>query len=478
MRWPDTLTPDRVRLASLRECAAPVNGNGNVGIAPCFAPTRFEWSQAAPALQPLAGFGFDGVPFYPLPAKAELEKKVPYLRVAAQVVGDFDADGDADFLVWPEWVNTEEGVKAVELWRTDAQVAAPVQTNIAPWSATAWTSRAGTVLPAQGVATVWNFKTGQLEPIQPEAVKTGRSRDDKATQNAFAINYDGSYGTDVLVGELVTELAGAGLDTPWGVGSDTAVRRDWVDEGSDEHPLSRAVASEADYTGHPGFMKGLKVLRLRPGSTSEFSETSLNYRDGRPLLWAQPLDMNGDGLTDVAFCKADANYAAWAGVALPMFYGAGDTPTNWVSGRLHYALNVPGSGINLVDGGTPMGSLHVCHAKDAYLTLDLHGDGRESLLHYVHPHVGKTTIAQLAPAVPDFEVDDPFPYTWDDTLTGYWQTLREYTWALTQIGEAYYQAYTYTPLGVEATATTLHTPLPKSPQTLSFSTHTSTFDGS
>ncbi|MEP6633374.1 MAG: hypothetical protein ABJA62_04115, partial [Luteimonas sp.] len=102
---PDADLPDRVRLASLAQCGPPLSDSpGNVGQVACFPPTRFTWSQGAGALTPMAGFGMDGVPFYPLPPADEL-KTTPYTRAAAQVVGDFDGDGDADFLVSPECVN-------------------------------------------------------------------------------------------------------------------------------------------------------------------------------------------------------------------------------------------------------------------------------------------------------------------------------------------------------------------------------------
>src|SRR5690606_27068047 len=57
---PDTVSPDRVRLTQMRECVEPIDGNGNIGLSTCFPPTRFDWSAAAPAMQPLPGYAFDG----------------------------------------------------------------------------------------------------------------------------------------------------------------------------------------------------------------------------------------------------------------------------------------------------------------------------------------------------------------------------------------------------------------------------------
>lgn len=473
---PDAGSPDRVRLATLKECAPTklVAGGGDVGDkTPCFRPTRFEWSQAASTMEAKTGFGLYGVPFYPMPPASELETAI-YDRVGMQVVGDFDGDGDEDFLVMPERMNAAESPQARwMLWRTDPDVHVPTATNIPTWGAQGpWINRAGTVVPVSEESMqlpkgAWPQNPTLAEKIRfPDPVRLGYRRDQKAVPGAWAMNYDGTGGTDVLVGEPVRELAGAGMDTPWGMGSKTSPERKYASKTPDwcwyEYPNNLTKAdyldcmnqylgqSKADYTEHPGFMRGLKVLRLRSAQEATFQETSLQLPEGQVLFYAQPLDLNGDALTDVMFCKSDANYAAAAGKALPMYYGSHADPVSWVSGHLYYGLNVPGHGIDLSQGGYPAthnglaGNPIPCHAKDSYLVMDLHGDGRQSFLHRTHPHVAQITLGGIEPNVPDGVVNDPYPRDPNNTqLTNYWHKQREKVWAEKLIGESTYNAFTY-----------------------------------
>lgn len=500
----ETGTSDRVRLRALQECALGHPGTlepMEVDTTPCFEPTRFEWSQLpeddagkARMLKPMPGYGWDGASFYPLPPANELDS-ADYPRPATQVVVDFDGDGDEDMLVMPEMMNTDVvPLLFWQYWQTDEDVHGPVSTDVPAWSAYAWTNRAGTVVPKVGAIQGWTHN-GNLEPIDqiprpPEKVQHGRRRDIKATPNAWAMNYDGTGGTDVLLGEPVQELAGAMMDDPWGVGSHTVVGRMFDETQSPTCPFKKVLhehllecidglqRSLADYTAHPGFMKGLKVLRLarstgdttsggagNAGQQVRFEQVSLNYRDGRPILWAQPLDMDGDALFEVMFCKADADYAKVSGQSLPMFYGPDPDfdPVNWVSGTLHYAMNVPGKGIDLSQGGKPVlqvtGSTTEpvpCHAKDSYLVMDLDGDGTQSLLHRRHGDVRKLQIGP-GPSLPDGKVDDPYPFDpADSELDGYWPKLTKYVWAKTPLGEVFYDAYTYrVGQGVQPQSTTL-----------------------
>ncbi|HJR72931.1 MAG TPA: RHS repeat-associated core domain-containing protein [Luteimonas sp.] len=485
----DAGSPDRVRLATLKECAPTklVAGGGDVGDkTPCFRPTRFEWSKAAAGMGPKTGFGLYGVPFYPMPPASELDTAV-YDRVGMQVVGDFDGDGDEDFLVMPERMNAAENPQARwMLWRTDPQVHEPTATNIPTWFAQGpWINRAGTVVPVSEESMqlpkgAWPQNPTLADKIRfPDPARLGYRRDQKAAPGAWAMNYDGTGGTDVLVGEPVRELAGSGMDTPWGIGSKTSPERKFDSKAPDwcqsEYPnytkadyldcMNKYLGqSKADYTEHPGFMRGLKVLRLRSAEAGTFQETSLQLPEGQVLFYAQTLDFNGDGLTDVMFCKSDANYAAAAGQAMPMYYDSQADAMSWVSGHLYYALNAPGQGIDLSQGGYPAtqdgllkGDPIPCHAKDSYLVLDLHGDGRQSFLHRTHPHVAQITLGGLEPSVPDAVVDDPYPRDPNNAkLAGYWPKLHEKVWAETPIGESTYQAFSYeTGIGLTYHATGL-----------------------
>ncbi|MBB5209811.1 hypothetical protein, partial [Chiayiivirga flava] len=483
-------TPDRLRLRALQECAPNATSAG----ATCLWPTLFEWSglteQAGGAVNPMVpmpGYAWDGASFYPLPPADQLQDTV-YRRPSPgmEVKADLDGDGDIDMLVMPERMNTEVvPLQFWEYWQTDPNVHGAVATNVPAWSATPWTNRVGTVVPEAGSIHVL-VDMNQSAPRAPEAVQHGHRRDDQstATPGAWALNYDGTGGTDVLVGEPVTELAGATMDPPYGLGEATTIDRLYAQGSACENQgamyqstldacQGELQRSEADYTAHPGFMKGLKVLRLARGATGgatggsggavQFEQTSLGYRDGRPILWAQVLDMNGDALTDVMFCKADADYAAAAGKPLPMFYGPGMDPVNWVSGTLHYAMNAPGTGIDLSGGGVPVttpgaaGEPVPCHAKDSYLVLDLDGTGTESLLHRTHGHVRQLQIAGIAPSVPDGVLEDPYPRDPDNAaLDGYWPKLLKRVWADMPLGETYYHAFSWHPdTGVRERPTTL-----------------------
>lgn len=474
----DESSPDRVRLRALQECAPRPNDN-QMGTHACLWPTLFEWSGLSEQYLPMTGFGWDGTPFYPLPPADEAET-APYFRVGAQVMADIDGDGKVDMLVMPEPMNANADPGTTwDYWRTDAEAHDKITTNIPAWSNQPWTNRAGTIVPAHGSV---RHHYGADEKRPPEPVRTGQFKDEKSTSIAYALNYDGTGGDDVVIGEPVVELAGATIDPPWGLGSATIATMD--DKPCPLFDLQKPyefwpcmdkerekIRSRADYEGHPGFMRDLVVVSLEQAPTAanptaQFKRTSLGYRDGRPILWVSPpLDMDGDGLDELMFCKANADYAAAAGEPIPMFYGPGDTPVNWITGTMHYALNVPGKGIDLRDGGTPAtdGSAAnrpvPCHAKDTYLVLDLDGDGTQSLLHRLHPHAGATHIEQIAQMAPAGTVKDPFPKDatfGKDELTAYWHKVWEKVYAERALGESYYSAFTLRPdLGMRHEATTL-----------------------
>lgn len=341
---------------------------GNV----CLPETTFTWSwgPSTAVTHSLDGFAFDGVPFYPQPPVSALASADPpsYERAAAQVMGDFDADGDLDMLVSPEPINPADGIHLAfwQLWLMQSEVHAPIQTN------------------ALGI---WNKVSTATSPVGaslPEATKKNYALkptlDEKAQPMAFAINYDGTHGTDVLVGVPAQHLAGAFMDPPWGLG-----RYTYRDRGSNlvAPEYGKPRRHEADFEGHPGIMSGLEVMSLVPGSTSELEVKSLGYQDARPILWAYPLDLNGDQLTDIMFCQANESYLPTADLPVHPESGAG---TKWLEGQVRYAINTPGSGIDLSNGGLPLAQpssdayWERCHFNDYVYVNDVYGDGREQLL--------------------------------------------------------------------------------------------------
>lgn len=461
----DQAPPDQVRLVTLRECD---------GAKHCFPDTRFEWSASpvAQGWQPWPGFAYDGVPFYPLPPAKEI-KDTPYRRPALQVMGDFNADGTPDMLISPEWVNSDEGANEHwELWRTQAGGSQPMLTNIPAWSATGWINRTGGKVVADSFVQT------------PQAPRTGRRRDVQAVASAWAVNVDGSYGTDVLIGRPQAELAGAPMDPPWGYGEQSYRERsvygapDYcpgyyaldmpgytpeevvkINAGFYEECETYLGKSPSNLTEHPGIMAGFALWRLKPGTDGEFEQQDLHYPSGHPALWALPEDLNGDDLTDLVFCRADADYAAVAGQPLPMYYRKADKKTNWVSGTLRYALSTS-NGLDLSDGGTPVvdtnGTAQRCHLKDALYTLDLYGDGRESVLFHTHPTAGAQTVEEIDWPVPEGEVADPYPYDANDaTLTSYDRKLVQKVYAEWTTGKRYYRALTWTGHGVVVSNTGL-----------------------
>ena len=456
---------DQVRLMAMRECD---------GAERCFPDTRFEWS-ASPTAHTWAawpGFAFDNTPFYPLPPPDKQDQ--PYRRAGLQVVGDFDADGVADMLVSPEWMNSNQGEKEHwELWRVKANANGPVVTAIPAWGTTEWFDRTGGVV-----------QPGSLVQ-DAQAARKGRQRDRNASPSAWAVNFDGTFGADVLIGRPQAELAGSGMDPPWGHGSQTWRSRtmplnapdyctgfyalempgytgDEVDDinwGFYDECEEYLEKSPADATGHPGIMAGFEVWRLTPGTLATFEKADLGYPKDRPALWAQPADLNGDRLTDLVFCKADANYTAVAGKPMPMYYRDADVKTNWISGTVHYAMNAGGT-LSLMRGGVPVvdasGTKQRCHLKDALYVLDLYGDGRESVLHRVHPTAAAQTIGAIDWAVPEGPMVDPYPYDGNDaTLTSYTQKLHEKVYAEWQSGAAFYRALTWSDATVKAVNTGL-----------------------
>jgi RHS repeat-associated protein len=447
--------PDQVRLAAMRECDGQEN---------CLPDTRFEWSASPVAQdwQAWPGFAFDGQPFYPLPAPGK-QASEPYRRAGLQVVGDFDADGVSDMLVSPEWVNAEAGSEERwELWRVSANAAGPLKTAIPAWSATEWVDRTGgVVVPGSLVQ-------------EAQAARTGRRRSGSAVASAWPANVDGTYGTDVLIGRPQAELAGSPMDPPWGYGGQTYRSRtmplaapdyctghyslempgytaeevDKINWGFYQECEQYLDRSPADLREHPGIMSGFEVWRLTPGTLATFEKQDLHYPAGQPALWAQPADLDGDRLTDLVFCKAEANYAAVAGQALPMYYRDEDAKTNWVSGTVHYALNDAKTGLDLSSGGVAVvdanGTAQRCHLKDALYVLDLYGDGRESVLHRAHPTAGATTIGEIDWPVPAGEIEDPYPYDANDAvLTSYAQKLHEKMYAEWTTGASFYRALSW-----------------------------------
>jgi RHS repeat-associated protein len=456
--------PDQVRLTAMRECDGQEN---------CFPDTRFEWS-ATPShdYEPWPDFAFDGTAFYPPPAPGN--QQAPYRRAGMQVLGDFDADGVVDMLVSPEWVNGDAGAQERwELWQAKPGASAAVPTNIPAWGATPWVNRTGgVVVPGSLVQ-------------EAQAPRTGHQRDGKAVTSAWAVNVDGTYGADVLIGRPQVELAGAPMDPPWGYGSQTWRSRtlsleapayctgyyaldmpgntpaevDLVNWGLYKECEAYLDRSPSDITGHPGIMSGFELWRLKPG-TQTFEKHDLNYPAGRPALWAQPLDLNADQLTDLVFCKADANYGAAAGKALPMYYREDETATNWVSGTVHYAVSTPGAGLDLSNGGTQAagvgGVALPCHLKDPLYVMELHGDGRESVLFRTHPGAGALSMSHIDREVPAGEIEDPYPYEAGNAgLTHYNQKLEEKIYGETELGTSFYRALTWSGAGVAASNTGL-----------------------
>lgn len=450
---------DQVRLASLQECD---------GALTCFPPTRFEWSVPASSVaqswEAWPGFAFADTPFYPLPAKDKLASE-PYRRAGLQVMGDFDGNGVTDMLISPEWVNGQTGAdERWELWQVKAGTNGPLKTNIPAWGATPWIDwTGGMVVPGSFVK-------------QAQAVRTGTRRDGKAVAGAWAANVDGTYGTDVLIGRPQAQLAGAMMDPPWGVGTQTWQTRNLKENapwyckgypnfGDGAYEIFKECEaylhkSPADFSDHPGIMSGFEVWRLKPGAEATFEKQDLGYPVGRAALWAQPMDMNADALTDLVFCKADADYAAAAGEPMPMYYPPGTPATNWISGTVHYALNVAGT-LSLADGGVPAvdanGTAQRCHLKDALYVMDLYGDGRESVLQRSHPATGALTIGEIDWPVPAGTMEDPHPMDANDAeLTTYNQKLHEKMYAEWQTGASFYRALSWrTGVGLTAINTGL-----------------------
>lgn len=286
-------TADSVRLVSLQECGETQKGYGNDPTA-CFHKTSFEWSQHAATLEPLPGFGMDGVPFYPIPPAGQLKTAI-YARIGMEATGDFDGDGDDDRLVMPELMNTSDTADRWQLWVTDPGLHAPLSTNLATWAAQGkWTNRAGTVVPEAGSvgAYVSNGEKQVWTVRSPEQTQTGVLRDEKAVPGVWSMNYDGTGGTDVLMGEPVRELAGIDMDPPWGVGWKTGINRYFASQANND-PQSKCSLmlhgqpenttfedcwndlnqSKADYKNHPGIMK----VAAAPGASARQDQTDPGY---------------------------------------------------------------------------------------------------------------------------------------------------------------------------------------------------------
>ncbi len=362
-------------------------------------PTTLTWSKGPNQLidDPLDGFAYDGQPFYPQPSIALQmgANPPPYMRPAAQVMGDFDADGDLDMLVSPEPVNSPGGIYHWELWRMDQLAHQAVGTNIVSlWNSHAAVSPVGKELPAEAA---WNPQGPyQVPPPRQKDYALAPKMDEKAQPMTFAVNYDGAGGTDVLIGSPVGNLAGAFMDPPYGLGRYTFADRGFRYKGEDW----KARRHRADYEGHPGIMNDLAVYSLVPGSEGEFEQRSLGYVSDKPILWAYPVDLDGDRLSDLMFCQANESYVGHT--TLPVTYHKDEDKHYWVEGKLRYAMNVPGQGIDLSGAGSPVLGGQRCHFKDYIYIADTLGDGREQLL-----RVKFYGNALLSPLV---DWDNPPPY--------------------------------------------------------------------
>ncbi|NVB84334.1 MAG: hypothetical protein HOV81_38515 [Kofleriaceae bacterium] len=120
-----------------------------------------------------------------------------------------------------------------------------------------------------------------------------------------------------------------------------------------------------------GLAKGFRVLASTKGpdpvnpalnSTAEVYE--LPDADAHPVVSAVPVDANGDGLTDIMFCKADGT-PEWDDY----------TRTRRMPGHWHVLLNTKnGFGVSAAAGGQSLG--RICDADDLLLLIDYDGDGR------------------------------------------------------------------------------------------------------
>lgn len=468
----------RVRLESLQECS-PLPSSA------CKGATRFAWTRGGrlPTDGPdprlgLEGHAFDGVQYYDAISPDAIKEKAWLRRPSQTIHGDFNGDGRLQILVAPQWHFTGDGPgrygkdslfpkltdaeaaerqskqasERWELWSLDAASHAPVKTNV-PAPVWKWHSRVGMQTVSDQL-----FDTDKWYTPDVNGFRRGFERDPKAVTSAWAANVDGSYGTDVIVGSPLIELGGLFMDPPYGLGSMTVTDlwtlsptycwpmdvKPWMtpeEDGTEGFPylslhkqkhclmtVYNAARAREDFYGHPGVMSDLEVMSLKPGTEAEFERSSTGYslKDGRALLWVQPADINGDGLTDVVMCRSTADYASTIGESLPYYYGVQDSRVNWVSGEVYYSLNRAGHGLNLSDGGLPSldlnGSRRTCHLKDALYVADLYGDGRDAVLQYRPREVGQLDVHFWD--VPDGELGTG-GFGLSDTVKSYIGKLRQ-----------------------------------------------------
>jgi len=329
----------RSRIAALREC----NGDETI----CKPATQLTWHTGvtgAGALEvddehPLAGVEF------PTPASVGGDEP----EIFRQLTGDFDHDGTSDLMVAQDY-DLDENQGTWKLWSTGftglgfERIDTGVKVRYRP-----------------------QFETRPGDFAHRYFVDLG-------VPLAQVVNYDGREGADVAAVLPARRLG------------------DLLDEHEDPAFDGNAIA-------HPGYIgEGVQIIRKKYDGTWE--ELLLAEPSGHHMLYSYWLNLNGDGLSDLLYCRGVVDVAKAYADAVDGHFP--NLAYHWTEGRLYSVLNQPGIGI---DFATARDTNKGCSTKDMVQIFDVDGDGDDEFLRILFAGHGTT---------PDQRVE---PEDWDPNYT-------------------------------------------------------------
>ena len=128
------------------------------------------------------------------------------------------------------------------------------------------------------------------------------------------------------------------------------------------------------------FLGGRARLLRRTESTFDVVALDLGP-DLEPIMQFVPLDIDGNGITDYVYCRADSMPADPSNEELDGYLNVGTHPVYRLPrGHWYTAMTNPDGTIASVKKATDLLGDPICHANDQLLVVDADGDGKQDLL--------------------------------------------------------------------------------------------------
>ena len=141
-----------------------------------------------------------------------------------------------------------------------------------------------------------------------------------------------------------------------------------------------------DFDAHPGILEELEVIER--DQQGDWSTRELGWADsklgGHRILWAQPADVDANGIDDLIFCASSVDTDQWykqLGTEKGSSFEPEETDA-FLAGTLRVAIADDQGNLSLADSAQQMGNAKPwgCAYDDYRYTADVAGDGRTQLL--------------------------------------------------------------------------------------------------